>query len=356
MREKNGFRSARLVGATVTATLILGLTSTSTLGAAHAEENHSSQQAPVAAPAAATVAGPTTIGAAGTRITSRWASSINTSSLATVNAAYWSAYQPRLSQLIDWIGGSVLGCLPGLSSLSTNAGTLASLNFVRSMAGLAPVSFSSTMNAAAQKAALIMAANGNLSHYPSSGWKCWTSAGATAASKSNLALAYPSLKAGQIIDLYMDDPGSTNTAAGHRRWILNPFSTVMGTGSTEVANALTVIGPTSANRPNPRWVGWPTAGYFPNALEPGGRWSLSAGRRDVNFRYARIAVFQGTTRIPVHKYTVHGGYAQPTLVWQMPSTFNKSKAYRVVVTNIKRPGTTKRLRAEYTVRLFTPSR
>ena len=356
MREKNGIRSARIIGATVTTTLILGLGATTALGDARAETNHGSQQAPATAPAAA-VAGPVALRTAGTQTTARWAGAINTTSLPAVNAAYWSAYAPRLSQLIDWIGGSLLGCLPGLSSLSTNAGTLASLNYVRSLAGLAPVTFSPTMNAAAQKAALIMAANGNLSHYPSSGWKCWTSAGATAASKSNLVLSYPSLKAGQIIDLYMDDPGSTNTAAGHRRWILNPFSTVMGTGTTQTANALTVIGPSSASRPNPRWVGWPTAGYFPNTLEPGGRWSLSAGRRSVNFTYARITVLQGgTTRIPVHKYAVHSGYAQPTLVWQMPSNLDQTKAYRVIVTNIKRPGYTKPIRADYTVRLFTPSR
>lgn len=366
MREKNGFRSARIIGATVTATLILGLGTTATQGEAQADKNHVSTPAvAAAAPAAAapavelpaaTVAGPSAVTAAGTRVTTRWSKAINTSSQSAVNAAYWSAYAPRLSQLIDWLGGSLLACLPGLSSLSSNSGTLASLNFVRSLAGLAPVTFSSTMNSAAQKAALIMAANRTLSHYPTSGWKCWTSTGAKTASKSNLALAYPYLKAGQIIDLYMDDPGSNNTAAGHRRWILNPFSTVMGTGSTQTANALTVIGPTSATRPNPRWVGWPTIGYFPNALEPNGRWSLSAGLRSVSFKYASVAVYKGTTRIPVRKYAVHNGYGQPTLVWQMPSSFSKTAAYRVVVSGIRQVGVSRPFRKEYTVRLFTPSR
>src|SRR3546814_12342301 len=71
--------------------------------------------------------------------------------------------------------------------------------------GLAPVPLSSTLNAGAQRAALIMSANGALSHHPTTSWKCYSSSGAAAAGKSNLALSYPSIKSGQIIDLYMDD-------------------------------------------------------------------------------------------------------------------------------------------------------
>jgi len=68
-----------------------------------------------------------------------------------------------------------------------------------------------------------------------------------------------------------------------------------------------------------------------------------------------VKVFSGSTRIPVRKYAVHNGYAQPTVVWQMPSGFNKSAAYRVVVKNIRKKGTSKRFKARYVVRLFTPT-
>jgi uncharacterized protein YkwD len=293
--------------------------------------------------------------AAGTRVTARWSGAIDTRSMSAVNAAYWSQYAAKQSVPTSWYGGSLLSCLPGLSSLSSNAATLSAMNYVRSLAGLAPVRLSSTLNYGAQRAALIMSANGALSHSPSSSWKCYSSAGATAASRSNLALSYPSITSGQIIDLYMDDPGSGNHAVGHRRWVLNPFSTAVGTGSTDTANALTVIGPTSSSRPNPRYVSWPTAGYFPNAIEPSGRWSLSAGRRGVSFAHARIRVFRGTTAIAVHKYSVENGYAQPTVVWQMPSGFSKTSTYRVVVRNIRRKGTSKRFKYSYMVRLFTPT-
>jgi len=296
----------------------------------------------------------------GYRTSARWSGAVNTGSKSAVNAAYWSDYAPKYNVLVDWLGGSILGCLPGLTSSLTNSATLSALNYVRSLAGLAPVSFSSTLNASAQRAALIMAANNALSHEPSSSWKCYSSTGAAAAGKSNLALAYPSLKAGQIIDLYMDDKGDSNVAVGHRRWILNPFSTVMGSGSTDTANALTVIGPTSSTRPNPPYVGWPTAGYFPNAIEPGGRWSLSAGNKSINFRYATIYVHRlssnGTfTKIPVHKFSVHTGYAQPTLVWQMPSWFSTSATYKIGVGGIRKSGYSGTLSTSYTVRLFTPS-
>jgi len=293
--------------------------------------------------------------AGGSRVTSRAAGSLNTRSMSEVNAAYWSQYANLQTLPIGWIGGSLLGCLPGLSSASSNAATLTAMNYVRSLAGLAPVTLSPSLNAGAQAAALMMSANGALSHSPSSSWKCYTSAGATAASRSNLALSYPNITSGQIVDLYMDDPGSTNAAVGHRRWMLNPFVTAVGTGSTDTANALTVIGPTSSARPNPRWVGWPTAGYFPNAMEPGGRWSLSSGLRNVSFARAHVRVYYGSTRLAVHQYRIENGYAQPTLVWQMPSSFPKTGTFRVVVKNIKKKGHRRPLHTSYTVSLFTPT-
>jgi uncharacterized protein YkwD len=289
------------------------------------------------------------------RVSARWSGAINTRSASAVNAAYWSQYANVQSLSTGWWGGDLLSCAPGLSSASSNAATLSALNYVRSLAGLAPVSLNGSLNQSAQEAALMMSANGALSHSPSPSWKCYTRTGATAASRSNLALAYPSIKAGQIVYLYMDDPGASNAAVGHRRWVLNPFTTQMGTGSTDTANALTVIGPSSSARPNPRYVGWPTAGYFPNAIEPDGRWSLSSGRRNVSFAKARVRVYQGTHRIPVRKYHVENGYAMPTIVWQMPAGISKTAAYRVVVTHIKKRGSHKRLHKSYVVRLFTPT-
>ena len=84
---------------------------------------------------------------------------MNTSSKSAVNSAYWSRYAPKANLLVDWLGGSIPGRLPGLTSSTTNAGTLSALNYVRSLRAWPRSSFSSTMNANAQRAALIMAAN-----------------------------------------------------------------------------------------------------------------------------------------------------------------------------------------------------
>ncbi len=289
----------------------------------------------------------------GEKTTARWSGALRSGSLTAVNAAYWSQYAGSMALPVSWVGGSLDGCRAGASAASSNSQTLRSLNYVRSLAGLAPVTFSSSLNSAAQQTALMMAANRTLDHHPGRSWRCWSSTGAATAGKSNLALAYPSIRSGQIIDLYMEDAGSTNTAVGHRRWLLNPFSTTMGTGSTDNANAMVVIGPTKANRPNPRWVGWPTAGYFPNPMEPSGRWSLSSGLRNASFAKAKIKVKYAGRKVAIRKFRVVNGYGMPTVVWQMPSSMSKNGNYRVIVKNIRLGK--KRVKHAYTVSLFTPT-
>lgn len=284
-----------------------------------------------------------------------YARSIDTTSKAAVNSAYWSMFASGLDVPTGWTG-SLSGCLRGATSSSSRSATLSAVNFVRRLGGLAPVRFSSRLNGHAQAAALIMAANDQLSHYPPSTWRCYTRTGASTAARSNLALAYPDITSAGLVEMYMDDLGSSNYGVGHRRWVMNPFTTYMGTGSTGTANALQVVGPTSRTRPNPAYVSWPTRGWFPDALEPHGRWSLSAGSSRASFRYATVHVYRGTHRLTVRKLRVENGYARPTVVWQMPRSFPRRGSYRVVVTGIRHSGTSKRFRTGYTVRFFTPSR
>ena len=216
------------------------------------------------------------------RTTARWAGSINTYSYSAVNAAYWREFAPGLDVATGYTGDDST-CSPGTTSYESQAATVRAINYVRSLSGLYPVSLNADLNARSQYTALLMSANKTLSHHPSSSWRCYTATGATNAARSNLALAYPSITSAGVVGLYMKEMGSSNYAVGHRRWLLNPFTTQMGTGATDTANAVTVIGPTSASRPNPAWVSWPTPGYFPNALEPNGRWSLSTGNRAMSF-------------------------------------------------------------------------
>jgi uncharacterized protein YkwD len=286
---------------------------------------------------------------------SRYRGSIDTRSQAAVNSAYWSTFASAVDLPTDWTG-SVAACQPGATSSASEGATLSSLNFVRRLAGLAPVRFSGTLNSHAQAAALMMSANDALDHSPPSSWRCYSTTGARAAARSNLALAHPDITSGEIVEMYMDDIGASNYGVGHRRWVLNPFATTMGSGSTGTANALQVIGPTRPGRPNPAYVPWPTGGWFPDSLEPQGRWSLSAGNARTDFRRARIHVSHAGQSLAVHKYPLENGYGRPTVVWQMPSGFAKSGSYQVVVKNIRHRGSSKRFTARYTVRFFTPTR
>lgn len=241
-------------------------------------------------------------------------------------------------------------CRAGGISDRARRGALRSLNFVRALGGLEPVSFNATLSAKAQKAALIMEANDALSHFPDKSWRCWTRDGYRGAGKSNLGLSWPYTTAGGLVEQYMDDWGSNNTAVGHRRWIMYPFVRTMGVGMTDTANALYVLGPIDYGATNPSWVAWPTAGYFPSPLEPGGRWSFSSGRTNTDFSRARVSVKRGGTALAVRRYSPYGGYGQPALVFEVKGV-RPTGTYKVAVTNIRGAGPSSH---RYTVRLFQP--
>ena len=288
----------------------------------------------------------------GLRATGRYARSINVNSVEAVNAAYQTYFAPGLGMPTSF-SGDTQRCVAGTSSADSRAATERAVNFVRSLAGLAPVAFSADLDNRSQLTALMMSANRRLSHAPSPGWRCYTSAGAANARNSNILLSYqPRLTAAGLVRLYTTDPGAANAAVAHRRWLLNPFATAMGTGSTHEANAITVIGPSSPHRPNPTWVAWPSPGYFPDTLEPNGRWSLSAGSRAARFHKARVSVYRNGKPVRAVKMRVVKGYAQPTLVWQIPPSQAKAGNYTVVVRGIKVGK--KRYATSYVVRMFAP--
>ncbi len=280
---------------------------------------------------------------------SRTAVPIDTRDKAEVREAWMTRMAPTLNVRPRW-SGSERPCRAGSPSAAAQRATLKALNFVRALGGLDPVEFSSDLSARAQKAALIMAANDALSHYPPRSWRCWTRQGKNAAGASNLALAYPALTGGGVIVQYMDDQGTYNTAVGHRRWIMYPFQRRMGSGLTTTSNALYVFGPTNQQAPNPNWVAWPTAGYFPSPLEPLGRWSLSSGLSGTDFSRARVSVTRGGNALDVKVHYVFDGYGQPTLVFEVKNV-GSAGVYRVNVTRIRGAGPTSH---SYTVRLFQP--
>ncbi len=189
-------------------------------------------------------------------------------SRAAVRSAWTGTADPALAVPTAWTG-LVADCRAGAPSAAAQQSALDMVNLYRDLTDLSHVRFDTALSAQAQRAALIMDAQGALSHNPPDTWACWTAEGVSAAGRSNLYLG-PTSGARAVLG-YIDDPGASNTSVGHRRWILDPGQEVMGHGQTGRANALYVVAPQAVDPSAPEWIPWPSAGYLPVQAEPEGR-------------------------------------------------------------------------------------
>jgi len=164
--------------------------------------------------------------------------------------------------------GDVSMCDAGTVSATFLEDTRRRINYFRAMAGLpANITFDTAKNMAAQEAALITAANQQLSHFPKDDFglaaPCISDLGHDAAGDSNLAIG--SYGAGSV-DRYIRDDGANNAVVGHRRWLLYPRAVEMGSGSIPpadgrlAANAIYVIGDFGSRPATPEFVSWPPKG------------------------------------------------------------------------------------------------
>lgn len=292
----------------------------------------------------------------------------NDGSKSAVAAAYNAQWVPATAVTVSPTGGSNNACTPWATSSTIQASTLKAINFVRWMSGAGPVTFDQTLSDKAARAAQMMVVNNALNHAPPTSWTCYSTAGKDAAGKSNLSSwGGITQTTASLIGRYMTDGGTGNVAAGHRRWILYPKTGVMGSGNARAAsdatgaNALWVIG-NAATSPvaAPDYSGWPTAGYFPRQLEPGGRWSFSSSRSDVSLAGATVSVKNAAgSALGVKQYSQSVGYGLNTIVWDFSTkppvgTGSEEMAYVVTVSGIKVGGVT-RSPYSYTVRLFDPT-
>lgn len=280
---------------------------------------------------------------------------IDTSSRTSVSEAYKSRWLPTTSGGAGWTG-NLETCDKGTqSSESLNKGAQA-INFYRGLNGLDSVTFTAAQNEKAQAAALIMEANNTLTHFPTSDMKCFTELGKQGAGTSNLLMNWSIPSMASVVELYMDDPGSNNLDAGHRRWLLNPTTTTMGFGTTNKFNAINVIGGgDSDTRAKPEFMAFPNAGFSPQQLEPNGRWSLSTSSQYIDFTNATVSVKDAAgNNLSVTKNPVHNGYGPNTIVFQVsgiqPASGTATSDYTVTVANISKNGSP--ITHTYTTRLF----
>jgi uncharacterized protein YkwD len=247
----------------------------------------------------------------------------------------WNEDRADLSEG-SW-SGSVSTCDPGDISATGRANALKIINLYRWLADLPAVESDATRDAQNQECALMMHANGALSHSPPSSWDCYTSDGATGAGSSNIAGA-PGVEA---IDLYMVDPGN-ETTIGHRRWILSNSLGPTGLGSTNGYSCMwTLYGSGSAGAP---WTAWPPPGPFPvEAVAPSWTsidstgWTIQSD--SINLSSANVTVTAGSTDLPVSLATLASGYGSTYAIKITPSgwTTTAGTTYTVDVTGITSP-------------------
>ena len=280
---------------------------------------------------------PSAASAAGIRTSAPVVGTVDRANRAAVLAAYRANFLAPSTVTGSW-SGSVRSCDAGSTDPAFTRATLSAINWARSQAGMPPVvGVNPTYSARAQRTALLMQARGALSHAPASSWACWSSDGAAGAAHSNLALGVTGARA---VGTYLIDPGSTNSDAGHRRWLLYPRLGQIGIGNTGWANAVYVVGsPARLPAGVPAYYGWPTSGYFPRGAEPRGLWSLSSSR-GFSFARATVRVIGPTgAAVRVTCYPSHNGYGDNTLVWRLASAPSQraraDQTYRVTVTGIR---------------------
>jgi hypothetical protein len=223
---------------------------------------------------------------------------INNASQTSVNDAWIDVMEPAIAVPSGWTG-SVAGCNAGTTSQAAYDATFRTINWLREMAGVNQVTENASMRAQLQQTALMMKANGQLSHNPPPEWTCWTQSGRDG-SAANLSRGagfgsghFDEGFGANAVMSQMRDGGPGNFMVGHRRFNLDPRVTEFGVGFTDDTAAIWPGGDigeeTPMRQPTPLWVPWPSAGFFPAQAEPEGRWSLSA-HREADFSAATVTV------------------------------------------------------------------
>jgi uncharacterized protein YkwD len=289
---------------------------------------------------------------------------LNISTRQAAQSYYTNLYLTSDGADIGWTG-NLDSCTPGTTSAAFRATVVQRINYYRGMAGVPnAITLNDDYNLNAQAAALMMSRNSTLDHTPPNNWSCYSASGYTGASHSNLALGVYGPAA---ITLYMRDSGSSNAAAGHRRWILYPQTRQMGSGDLPPttghmpANALYILDShTWEARPATRepYVAWPPPGYVPCPVVYA-RWSFAYAGAD--FSLAKVRMTSNGSSVNVSVPNVTNGYGENAIVW-IPLGLNDGSLwpkpaadtlYHVTISNVTISGVSRSF--DYDVTIFDPA-
>ena len=242
-------------------------------------------------------------------------------------------------------------CKPGRLSQKAKDRALESMNQIRALHGLTPVRYSYLYDQSVQEAALIQAANGYPGHYPASSARCYTTAGAEG-SRGNLSGSNGKGEdpADDMIGWTRDaNNRSTVAAAGHRRWVLNPFTTYLSYGQVAgyAAQKTKDFDHEPAVTPliTVDYVAFPYKTYPAVLMEDDPPWSFSViedkidkwGNKHPYFQLATVTVtrISDGRRMQVGRlYTDTKGYGVPNfLSWQVKG-WEYDTPYQVTIRNV----------------------
>jgi uncharacterized protein YkwD len=236
-------------------------------------------------------------------------------------------YNTRINQ-IPW-NGSVSSCDPGKLPENILRKAETRINYFRKVTGLNPIKLSGEFNDKAQHAALLMTANGQISHNPSSSWKCYTEKGYEGAMNSNLGIAdFENFQEISFITGFMLDYGAINHSIGHRKWLLNSRTETMGYGATGKHEIIYVTGVrTEAFTDGPEYIAYPPAGYFPYSLIFE-KWSFAIPNgKKVSYKKTKVEMLDShgnelSTKILSME---DPWYFDPAIVWQAEDLFSQDE-------------------------------
>ena len=212
--------------------------------------------------------------------------------------------------------GSVANCEAGDISANGRANALRLFNLVRWLADLPAVETEEQRNLQAQACALMMTAQGKLSHDPPPDWACYSKLGYDGTHTSNIS-GGPGVSS---VLAYMIDDGNLTTF-GHRRIILSNELGPIGLGSAgeDGSSCMQNIGGTGDAGKD--WMAWPPPGPFPiqaygnnfRSLDETG-WSVQS--KDIDLSNASVTI-------------TSGGQPRPVLVEQLTGNYGQARAIRI---------------------------
>ena len=198
------------------------------------------------------------------------------------------------------------------------------INFFRAVNGLSPISINPLLNPAAQEAALIMASNAKLSHYPDPSWNCYSELGAKGAKVSNLTLGnYDMISPKSLITGFIWDYGYPNYFVGHRRWLLYSRLAEVGYGLTTNSEAVNVAEGIDKTAPKnlPDFIAYPWNGFVPvDLIFP--KWSFSIPEGElVDFSNVQVSMKDWNGKELTIKLFPEKKMLDPTITWEASDLF-----------------------------------